>query len=297
MAFAKTLRPWVSQVPALRCDSMPNAADVDSRHYAIAYELRSNDDTPPDFRGRDGPSDFDTAVFLPRDDPDWFGRSSYPPRLLALAADRLSILPHPSARERAESFSLRDLCFVESGHILLRGWLRFAGRDFDRTLPYNTRDRTPVQAFMRRLRASFLNAGANSNHEASIDLGDPLDLKFRYALSRELDTGEIVRAFLFRPAREFLEKVWILKRQRRIAADLVALTSRRLLWITDRHSGYARYGSIARYAALGSVARVERVRDGNVRTLKVTFHSLKQRWDIPLAEAHYESATWFERIS
>lgn len=272
---------------------MAYAADADSRDYVIAYEIHSNDGLPPDFHASSTLGFFDAAVFLPRGDPHVFGRSSYPPRLLALTGDRLTILPHPSANEQAQFLALQRLCFIESGHVLLRGWLRFTGRDFDRNLFYNRRDAGLVEAFLAKIRANFLGTSGASGGNATIDLGDPLDFKFRHALEEELTSDEVAQAVLFRPVREY-ERA-LLRRRRRWPADLIALTSKRLLWITDLHgSGHAYYGSIARYSALANIARIQRESEGNKRILRVDFHCSEQPWEIPLAEEHYESATWFE---
>jgi hypothetical protein len=272
---------------------MAYAFDADSRDYVIAYEIHSNDGLPPDFLASSRLDCFDAAVFLPRSDPQVFGRSSYPPRLLALTGDRLTILPHPSANEQPQFLGLQRLCFIESGHVLLRGWLRFTGRDFDRNLFYNRRDAGPVEAFLGKIRANFLGRSGTSGGSERIDLGDPLDFKFRQALEEELTSDEVAQAVLFRPVREY-ERA-LLRRRRRWPADLIALTSRRLLWITDLDgSGHAYYGSIARYAALANIARIQRESEGNKWILRVDFHCSEQHWVIPLAKEHYESATWFE---
>jgi hypothetical protein len=272
---------------------MDYAADADSRDYVIAFEIHSNQDLPPDFCASHTLDVFDAAVFLPRGDPQVFGRSPHPPRLLALTADRLAIVPHPSAKEHVQFLDLRRLCFIESGHVLLRGWLRFTSADFDRNLFYNRRDAAPVEAFLAKVRASFLGAGHGSIGE-EIHLGDPLDIKFRHALKDELAAGETVRAVLFRPLREVAGKI-LLRRRRRWPADLIALTSTRLLWITDLHgNGHAYYGSIARYAALNNIAAIARVRERAKRSLRVDFHCSEQHWVIPVAQEHFESAAWFE---
>ncbi len=272
---------------------MADAADADSRDYVTAYEIHSSADVPPDFCASATLPVFDTAVFLPRGDPQVFLRSPHPPRLLALTADKLAIVPHPASKEHAQFLDLRRLCFVESGHILLRGWLRFIGADFDRTLFYNRRDAQPVETFLGKLRANFLGSSSGPGGEP-IDLGDPLDFKFRRALKDELASDESVRAVLFRPVRELAGRI-LLRRRRRWPADLIALTSTRLLWITDLHgSGHAYYGSIARYTALANISRMGRVREGANLNLRVDFRCSQQHWAIPLAEEHFEPAAWFE---
>ncbi len=110
-------------------------SQLDSRHYIIAYELRSKGEIPPDFTGCDLLPEFSSGLFLPRDDPDWFGRSAFPPRVVALEPEGIRILPHPSALEAPQFLPFERLCWVESGRNLLRGWLRLVGLDFDRLLP------------------------------------------------------------------------------------------------------------------------------------------------------------------
>jgi hypothetical protein len=266
--------------------------DVDSRQYIIARELRSDADVPPDFDRPEALSDFQAGLFLPRDKPDWFGRSSYPPRVAALVPAGLAIVPHPSAKEPAQFVSFERLCFVESGHMLLRGWVRFVGHDFDRTLFYNTTGARAVGGFLRKLRTAFLATSADSLPGTTVDLGQPLDLKFQYLRAQEVDPGEGVRASLFRPATELHRRLFILKRKRSVPADLVAFTASRLLWITDRdRNGYARYGSIARYAPLAKITGICRTGEA----LRVVFDSCGRYWRIPVAAEHWDAAAWFEQ--
>lgn len=273
---------------------MTLVVNVDSRHYIMAYELRSNDDVPLDFACGALP-DFQAGLFLPRAQPDWFGRSSYPPRLLALAPGGLMMVPHPSAKEAVQTFCFERFCFIESGHMLLRGWLRLVGRDFDRTFFYNTRDWRAVECFLKKLRANFLGGVTNSVQPMSPELGQPLDLKFKYALSGELDPGEAVQTRLFRPAREISRRMLLIKHSCSLPADLIALTTKRVLWITDRdRNGYARYGSIARYAPFSNIARICRAGDGDAHTLRVIFDSCEHQWQIPVAGEHWADAAWFE---
>jgi len=273
---------------------MTTLANVDSRHYIIAYELYSRDDVPPDFGQSDALPAFDTGLFLPRAGPDWFGRHAYPPRVVALVPAGLLIVPHPAAKAPTQLLGFEQLGFVECGHMLLRGWLRFVGHDFDRTLFYNTRGAGVVDAFMHKFRARFL-PDTHSDPTTGIELGCPLDLKFSYALSHELDAGEAVRASLFRPAVKFKRWTLGLKRTGTVPADLIALTPRRVLWITDRHgSGYARYGSIARYAPLSRIGAIDRESDGDERVLRLAIGSSGIPWRIPLTSEQERDAARIE---
>jgi hypothetical protein len=83
---------------------------IDSRHYIVAFELRSEDDCPSDFELPSSLTSFDASLFLPRDPPDWFGRSLYPPRILVLKGSALYVVSHPSTGEPP----CRCICSIRS---------------------------------------------------------------------------------------------------------------------------------------------------------------------------------------
>ncbi len=273
---------------------MATDAGIDSTQYAIAYTLTAAAEFPRDFSIPAGLASFDSAVFLPRDDPDWFGRSAYPARILVLQPDRVLILPHPKSGERPHSIALADLVWIESGHILLHGWLRLVGRGLDRTLYYNTRYRWVLDAMMRRLRGRWLGSGEGGSARDSIRLGEAPDFKFEHALARELDEGEFASAAFFRPAVKQTRRWLGFRLERWEAADLVAFTPVRLLWITDRdRGGYARYGAVARYAPRGRLRAVvwEGREDG--AALAVSFDE-GPAWRVPMFAGDRQAAAGLE---
>ena len=82
-------------------------------------------------------------------------------------------------------------------------------------------------------------------------------MKFANALALELDFGETVLMRLFQPPRQVISRSWLLPHRRWVAGDLLALTGRRLLWITDLEEGsFSRYGSIASYAPFDAVQSI-----------------------------------------
>jgi hypothetical protein len=93
----------------------------------VAFGLRSAEDCPPDFALPDSLAGFHAGLFLPGD--------TWPPRLLLLQRGGLAIVSHPSAGEPVHRWTMEQIGAVESGHMLLKGWLRFTGADFDYTCP------------------------------------------------------------------------------------------------------------------------------------------------------------------
>ncbi len=254
---------------------------IDSRDYIVAFELRSIEDCPADFELPPSVAGFDAGLFLPRGDRDWFGRPSYPPRILLLKGGALHIVSHPGAGEPPRRGAVAQIAAVESGHMLLKGWLRFTGSGFDQTIRYNTRGFRSVFQFMRRFRDELLR-GALPLGPLPLPFGDGLDMKFGNALALELDVGETVLMRAFQPSAELISRRWLVPYHHWIAGDLLALTSRRLLWITDRESGsYSRYGSIASYAPYEGVQRIGLVSGRGGQVIQVDLSS-RSAWQIPV---------------
>jgi hypothetical protein len=230
---------------------------VDSRDYVVAFELHSPDDCPSDFNLEFGIAQFEAGLFLPGGDKDWFGRSSYPPHVLLLTRDLLRILLHPSAHSSVVEWPLESISSVEAGHMLLKGWLQFAGGGISYKVRYNTRGLCSVSKFMCRLRQKLLGASGGRRTGASSESSE-LDLKFAYALGSEREAEESITAEFFQGPSVDENRVWVLPRRRRLAGDLLVLSDRRIIWITDRYRGFhSPYGTVISYAPLRAVRRLD----------------------------------------
>jgi len=166
--------------------------------------------------------------------------------------------------------------------MLLKGWLRFTGSGFDCTVRYNTRGLRSVLCFMGHFRDQLFRS-AETGGPATVHLGAGLDIKFANALARELDSAESIVMQVFQPPRAVRSRSWLLPYRRWIAGDLLALTSRRLLWITDRERGsYSRYGSIASYAPFDAVLRIGLTSGRGGQILQLDLNS-GSAWQMPIA--------------
>ena len=221
--------------------------EADSRNYVVALPLHRAEDIPRDFDYREDPG-FLIGVFLPRDDPDWFDRSDYPARILLLFEDRVAVIPHPKSRKATPvNLPLEDLEAVESGQSLLKGWIRFHGRETTE-IPYNRRTSEPVEQWLRALRRGLCRNQAMPSPNWRM-LGGPLDIKFRNALVAESEDGEEPLALWFRAADERAAGYGIFSRKISDPGHLMAVMANRVLWVTDRIGrGRDRYGYVATYA-------------------------------------------------
>jgi hypothetical protein len=273
--------------------SSTKPSDVDSRCYIFSYLIRSQDDLPADFPIPDSAKSFQLGVFLPRDDPDWFGRSHYPPRILLLHDGSLLVLTHPRYTEEPARFVLSDLAFYEVGHILLIGWLRFGTAGFEVHLPYNTRSERPLIEFLDSLMNVYLGHGAKVCDGGIADFGPPLDIKFRNHLTATVREHEILSARWFSPPSERLRRWGPFRVRSGVGGDLIAITNTRIIWIRDRwNDRYERYGSITSTAPLRGVESVRCRRIGENRDLTITLIS-GMSWHIPLSPRAYGEAEVF----
>ena len=135
---------------------MDGWSEVDSRDYIFPLEILNIREVPADFCLPVEWTRFEAGLFLPRDCPDWLGRSAYPARILLLSRDKLFALPHPTTREAPAVCGLKEISFVESGQKLLRGWMSFRAPKFDCTTPYSRCGYRPVCRFMRHFRMAWL---------------------------------------------------------------------------------------------------------------------------------------------
>lgn len=261
-------------------------AEADSRDYIVAYRMKSRADAPRDFEEL---PDFHAGLFLPQARPDWFGHRAFPPRVVALVEDGLLVVPHPSARAPCETFLFDKFAFVESGRMLLKGWIRLVGDGLDRTFFFNTRSAIAVDGFFRVFKMRFLPSG---DARPSFVAVPRLHLKFQNLLADEVEAGESLQACFFQPAQRFTYRVCGVRRSRTVPNDLLVRTTRRLLWITDRDGrGYAPYGSITRYAPLAGIGAISVTEDDGQRVLLASIRS--SEWRIPLSHEQREEAMLF----
>jgi hypothetical protein len=225
-----------------------NAPAIDSNRCAIAYQVRSLRDVPARFQVPEADRAFQSGLFLPREQPDWLGKSSYAARVVLLSARALVILTHPYSKAPAVRIPLQDLLFFETGHNTHRGWLRFVEKGIEHRLHYERHCDRAVGEFLRAFREAYL-PGNGLSTIAPGEFGEAPDLKFDNAERFELLPGERVLFQFFSPAAKGLTTRWIFPWESWTASDLLAVTSRRVLWITDRVEGrYDFYATVTRSA-------------------------------------------------
>src|SRR5438128_1299312 len=108
--------------------------------------------------------------------------STCPPTCTCPRKDKVLSRFSPEYREPLCRGAMGQITSVESGHMLLKGSLRFIGSGFDYTVRYNTRGYRSVFRFMRRFRDELLR-GALPLEPSPVCFGSGLDVKFANALA------------------------------------------------------------------------------------------------------------------
>jgi hypothetical protein len=267
-------------------------ADVDSRNYRFAFPVDDLWAIPPDFEFHPG-DNIQAGLFLPRDDPDWFGRRSYPPRLLLLYSERVLIVSHPESNKPLQGMELADLIGVESAHVLLLGSMRLIHSDGGIEIRYNRRDSGPVERWLGALRDLIHGGNQSRAVVPNQQFGDTIDFKFHHALTTELAQTERLQASWFSPPSEAATRCWIFSRNRVQPGNLLALTAHRVLWITDKvFKSYERYGYTARYARLSELEDVLITASGDRALITIAFRR-GEPWVVPIPAHSTTGATAF----
>jgi hypothetical protein len=229
---------------------------VDSRDYIVPFAIANLEAVPRDFTRSHLP-EFYCGVFLPRNDPGLFGRSSCPPRVLLLTRSTLVVLTHPRSGVPPSEIRLSDISSLETGNMLLRGWMDIGAGKIAKRIEYNTRCYSPIRDFLCELRRSVFPRLQGGDIQWA-HFGDEFDdIKFSRAGDSELDVEESVGpSFLRLPKRE-ARRVWMIHGEIWQPGDLVILTDRRFIWITDRCKGLREpYGRVTRSSRISDLRSV-----------------------------------------
>ena len=266
---------------------------ADPRQYIFSFPICSLAEVPSNFSLPFEAAPLVAGVFLPQHTAGWPGRRKSPARILLLTASEIVAAACACEPETAVRIPLHQIVSVESGRILLLGWLAVNWEGGRSEWPYNTCNRRAVDAFLTALKNRWLPPPAISRQSDLEIYGAPPSLKFIYAQAEELLEDEIPLARFFQPAVCRLGGRWWPRRKTWSAGDLLLATSQRLLWIEERYKGrYERYGTVHHSAALASLVGAVLTQQDRTAWMTIGFCS-GESWEIPLQESMAQEAAKF----
>lgn len=226
---------------------------ADSRQYAAAFPLGNAGDLPRDFQLAGDVLKFSFGVFLPLFETEP-GRPPHPPTAILLHQTHL-VIAALGARPRI--IPLRNLQYIEYGHFLLQGWIGLLTNGRMSRFPFNTIKSDAVEELMRRLTTAWAPESLLCSPTPDSVPAADLDPKFRYAEAAALGPEEQILTRFFSRTRMSPLRILDGRPPHRNAGDYLALTSRRLVWITERNRGcYEPYGSILRFSPLRNLTDI-----------------------------------------
>ncbi len=268
---------------------------MDSRSYVFPFGIDSIPGIPPDFILPPGLGELTAGVFLPQGGTGCLGCRQYPARVALLTPREVVVAAHRTAGASPARVPVDAIECMEHGRVLLAGWITLWWDGGCAELPYNTAASGPVDAFVARLLERWLpNPSGPAAFEAAC--GAPLNLKFAHARSAELLAGETVLSQFFQPGRWEYRRAGPLSRKTRHGGDLLAATTRRLVWITERRRGsYEPYGTCSRSAPLEALRELRTKGNDSRGELEVVFRR-GHSWRVPVTRGAGQQARAFEAL-
>lgn len=187
--------------------------------------------------------------------------------------------------------------FIESGTLIGERWFSLVTSDATHRFEYAIRDEAYVQMFLYDLRHRLMTARVGLGLAQGMSCGATLELKFACAETDELDPDESLLIRFFSPHRRAVERHhWFWHRDLSLPADYLALTTRRLIWLSDRHKGQTATGGIvARYCPLGGSTRIKMESEMGDWEIQVCF-AYASAWRIPVANGLMKSVCRFMEV-
>lgn len=224
------------------------------------------------------------------------GESSVPVQALLLFKSFIALV-------RSESFPnvrripLSTIEFIESGSLIGERWFSLVTSDSTYRFEYAIRDEACIQMFLYDLRRRLMTARVGLGLAQGISCGAMLELKFACAEADELDPDESLLIRFFSPHSRTVERHrWFWRRDLWLPADYLALTTRRLLWLSDRHKGQTATGGIVtRYCPLGASTKIKMESEMGDWEIRVCF-PYANTWRIPVANGLMKSVCRFMEV-
>jgi hypothetical protein len=224
------------------------------------------------------------------------GEASVPLQALLLFKSFIALVRSGSF-PHVRRIPLRSVEFIESGTLIAERWFSLVTSDSTFRFQYAIPDEACIQLFLYDLRHRLMTARVGLGLANGISCGGTLELKFACAEADELDPDESVLIRFFSPhVRTVKRHHWICHRDLWLPADYLGLTTRRLLWLSDRHEGQAATGGIvARYCPLDGSTRFKMESERGDWEIRVCF-PYASTWRIPVAKGLMKSLCRFMEV-
>jgi hypothetical protein len=268
-----------------------------SREYRVGYELNSSSDIPEGFSIPFQAGTWRKAILVPGDRHNGWRTTQHSPRIYILKQNELTIYSHPECGEQPFAIPLDELITVTSHKARSLGTVEFSTLSSSGSFHYDPLHQRYIKSLLSALRLQWLPLRAVS--AVAIDLKDldpPLELRSRYALELELDTGEFVLSICSQPLAYSRTRTCFIPGRRPSFTSCLVLTNRRIMTIASRNGHANDHSEVTiRYAALSNTAGAEIERHDDGFSLSLTLRD-DCVWNLCLAASQAASASKMIRL-
>ena len=266
-----------------------------TQQYSHAYLIQRPDHLPTDFPVKADFAKLICGLFLPSRRRGKFGVAFCPARILLLFPDSVAVVAHPSTGSPRADIQIDDIVVIEQRRLLLDASISIRASDVVQEWPYDVHEEGSVAEFLSHLRHLFLtNQPAERTLGRSV-FGEPLDHKFGCGESDHVDRSEALTARFFSAPSTMIRKRWLVRTNVLVPGEYLALTSRRILWLSDQIDGvYQPSGMIAKYAPLRYISEIRFSRRGDTCEINLDFWG-SIRWSVPIQPDFCDEAKSFTK--
>jgi len=261
--------------------------------YAYAYLIRRSDQLPTDFPVKTDFAKLICGLFLPRRHGS--AGASCHARILLLFPDMVTVVPHPATGSPPVEIQLNEIVVIEQRRLFPDASITIRAGKAIQKWPYDMHEEGLVGEFLFRLRQLFLTKQAKERTVGRGIFGEPLDHKFGCGESDHVDRSEALTARFFSAPSTMVRKRWLFRTKVPVPGEYLALTSRRILWLSDQIDGvYQASGMMVKYAPLRHISEIRFHRQENACEIKLEFFA-DIPWCVPIQSDFCDDAESFTK--
>ncbi len=250
--------------------------------YTHAYLIHRPDHLPSDFPVKADFAKLICGLFFPPRRRGRFAGASSPARVLLLLPDMMAVVSHPSTGLPRVDVRIDEIVVIEQRRLFLDASITIRSSGAIQEWQYDVREEGLVGEFLLQLRHLLLTNQPAERKFGRCIFGEPLDHKFGCGESDHVDRSEVLTARFFSAPSTMIRKRWLFPTNVPVAGEYLALTSRRILWLSDQIDGvYQASGMMSKYAPLRHISDIRFGGQGNTREINLEFFA-NIRWSVPI---------------
>ncbi len=263
--------------------------------YDQPYFISRREQLPKDFPVDADFEQLTSALFLPPRRHAKLKGITYPARILLLFPKRVIVVWHPTTKMRPVTVRLDEIVIVEQRRLFPDAMITIQTTHTAEEWAYQVQAEGILGEFLSQLRAFLLKEEPSQPSVGRSIFGEPLDYKFGCGESDILDRGETLVARFFSAASNVTQKRWFFRTSVPIAGEYLAVSSRRVVWLSGRIDGvYEPKGMTSSYVPLRHIDEIRFIPQDKICEIQFDLGG-NVRWRVPIQPDFYDEAASFTK--